>query len=223
MRQVPRHRIIAGVVLGALPLLLSTGCSFDFSIGGPGSVSAEEVAEKSMEMLAEQPAGAPDEFTCSEDLPAEVGAEIRCELTNGGESVGVTITTTSVDGDRAEWDIKVDDAPAEDTAAEDEGAAQDEGAAEDGAAEETGGDENSTAASGGEVPVSEVIEQSTTALEAEGYAPENLACTSTSLRAEVGAEMSCNFFEDSVYHDVTITVTTVEGSSVLWNIQVDEA
>jgi hypothetical protein len=107
-----RGRIISGAVLGALPLLLATGCSFDFSFGGPSAVHADEVAKQSSTMLAEEVGQAPpDDFTCSEDLPAEVDAEIRCELVDGDQTYGVTITTTSVDGDRVQWHILVDDAP----------------------------------------------------------------------------------------------------------------
>ncbi len=109
MRQVRQNRLITGAVLSTLPLLLITGCSFEFSIGGPSAVPADEVAEQSSEMLAEQIGQAPDELTCPEDLPAEVDAEIRCELTHGGESLGVTITTTSVEGNDVGWTIQVDE------------------------------------------------------------------------------------------------------------------
>ncbi|WP_306367380.1 DUF4333 domain-containing protein [Nocardiopsis sp. CC223A] len=111
MQQIRGNRVITGAVLGALPLLLVTGCSFNFSIGGPRAVDAETVAERSSEMLAEQVGQTPDSFTCADDLPAEVGAEIRCELTSGGDTLGATVTVTAVDGDNVEWDIKVDDAP----------------------------------------------------------------------------------------------------------------
>ncbi|WP_033303235.1 DUF4333 domain-containing protein [Nocardiopsis alkaliphila] len=207
MRRIPHNRILVGTVLGTLSVLLATGCSFDFSLGGPGVIEAEQVAEKSSEMLAEQIGEAPDEFTCSEDLPAEVGAEIRCELTHGGESLGVTVTTTSVDGDQAEWDIKVDEAPADDTAA----------------GEDSGSEDNSTAASGGQVSNTEVINQTSTVLEAQGHSPENFTCNDTHLVAEVGAELGCQFMENGATHHITVTVTSVEGDNVLWDIEFDEA
>ncbi|MFD6949347.1 hypothetical protein A6A08_12655 [Nocardiopsis sp. TSRI0078] len=221
MRQVRRKPAI-GVALGALPLVLATGCSFSF--GGPGSVDADQVAQRSSEMLAEQIGQAPDEFTCPEDLPAEVGAEVRCELTHGGESLGVTVTTTSVDGDNVQWDVQVDETPAGDTAAEDDTAAEEGGAAQDDAAEETAAADNATAvASDGQVSATEVVEQSTAALQAAGRSPQNFACTSSHLRAEVGAEMSCNFFEDGVLHNVTVATTSVDGGTVTWDIRVDES
>ena len=205
MRQIRRHRIITGAALGALPLLLSTGCSFDFSFGGPGAVAADEVAERSSEMLAEQIGQAPDDLTCAEDLPAEVGAEIRCELTEGGESLGVTITTTSVDGSDVQWDVQVDDAPADGAAADD-----------------TSEDDTGAVASGGAVPADQVAQQSSAQLETlVGHAPEDFTC-SENLPAEVGAEIRCNLVDGGMNYGVTITTTSVDGSDVQWDILVDE-
>ncbi len=42
-----------------------------------------------------------------------MGAEIRRELTEAGQTYGATVTTTSVDGDNAEFDVQVDDEPKE--------------------------------------------------------------------------------------------------------------
>lgn len=214
MQQFRRHGIIAGLALGALPLLLATGCSFDFSVGdleavdtsdavdAVGAVDAAEVAEKSSAMLAEQVGETPDDFTCSEDLPAEVGAEIRCELTHGGESLGVTVTTTEVDGSDVNWDVKVDDAPTGDAAEVQDG--------------------SSAVANNGQVSNTEVINQSTPALEAAGHSPENFVCSDTHLLAEVGAQLGCQFIENGTTQHITVTVTSVEGSDVKWDIHFDE-
>ncbi|MFE1169868.1 DUF4333 domain-containing protein [Nocardiopsis sp. NPDC058789] len=127
-----RSGIAVGTALGAL--LLATGCSFEWSIGNTepvgggdateasdagsgeetagGDAAAVDVAEverQSSERLAEQVGQAPDDFTCPGDLPAEEGAEMRCELTHGGQSLGVTLTVTSVDGGDVNWDVLVDE------------------------------------------------------------------------------------------------------------------
>lgn len=217
MRRISSDRIIAGAALGALPLLLA-GCSFSF--GGPGAVPADDVAEQSSEMLGEQVGQAPDDFTCADDLPAEVDAEIRCELVDGYETYGVTITTTSVDGDNVEWDILVDETPVGADTAVEEG----DGTEEGGAAEETGaGDGTNGAADSGQVTNTEVINQTTPVLEAEGHSPENFVCSETHLVAEVGAELDCQFSENGTTRDITVTVTSVEGTNVLWDIQLHEA
>ncbi|CAL9415869.1 MULTISPECIES: DUF4333 domain-containing protein [Nocardiopsis] len=213
MRQTGRRRVITGTALGAVSLLLSTGCSFEFSIGGPDAVGAEQVAERSSEMLAEEVGQTPDGFTCPEDLPAEVGAEIRCELTADGQTLGVTVTTTSVDGDDVQWDVEVDDAQV----AED--------AAGDGAGEDTGGGaggDGGTAASDGVVPAEQVAQQSAAQLEAVvGRAPEDFSCPQ-GLPAEVGAEIRCNLVDGGMNYGVTITTTSVDGDDVQWDIEVDD-
>ncbi|MCP3015726.1 DUF4333 domain-containing protein [Nocardiopsis dassonvillei] len=207
MRQAGQRRVITGTALGAVSLLLSTGCSFQF---GTGAVDAEQVAERSSEMLAEEVGQTPDGFTCPEDLPAEVGAEIRCELTADGQTLGVTVTTTSVDGNDVQWDIEVDDAPAGDTAAE------------DGAGEDTGGDGGTSAASDGVVPAEQVAQQSAAQLEAAvGRAPEDFSC-SQGLPAEVGAEIRCNLVDGGMNYGVTVTTTSVDGNDVQWDIKVDD-
>ena len=76
-----------------------------------GTVPADEVAQKSSDALAEVVGQAPEDLTCSQGLPAQVGAEIRCNLVDGGMNYGVTVTTTVVDGANVQWDIQVDDAP----------------------------------------------------------------------------------------------------------------
>lgn len=210
MRRTGRRRVITGTALGAVSLLLTTGCSFEFSIGGPDAVDAEQVAERSSEMLAEQVGQTPDDLTCAEDLPAEVGAEIRCELTADGQTLGVTVTTTSVDGDDVQWDVKVDDAPAGDDAAE------------DGAGGGVGGDDGAAAASDGVVPAEQVAQQSAAQLEAVvGQAPEDFSC-SQGLPAEVGAEIRCNLVDGGTNYGVTITTTSVDGTDVQWDIKVDD-
>ena len=53
------------------------------------------------------------DVSCPDDLEAEVGAETRCTLSVEGDSkeYGVTVTVTSVEGDTANFDVKVDDEP----------------------------------------------------------------------------------------------------------------
>lgn len=111
MRQVKQGRAVAGASLGALAMLLASGCSFDFSIGGPAAVDSEDVAEQASLELEQQIGRAPDDLTCSEDLPAEVDSSIRCELTDGGQTYGVTVTTTAVEGSDVEFDVLVDEQP----------------------------------------------------------------------------------------------------------------
>lgn len=112
MSQVRQGRAVAGASLGVVAMLLATGCSFDFSIGGPAAVASEDIAEQAALELEQQVGRAPDDLTCSEDLPAEVDSSVCCELTDGGQTYGVTVTTTSVEGSDVEFDVLVDEQPA---------------------------------------------------------------------------------------------------------------
>ncbi|MGP3966549.1 DUF4333 domain-containing protein [Streptomyces sp. 6N223] len=109
MRQIRRNLAVSGMTLAALSLLLSTGCS-----GSDPVVEREEVEQQSLATLEEQYGqGAPKDVTCHEDLPAEVGATIRCEVTGEGPTYGATVTTTSVDGDDTQFEIQIDETPME--------------------------------------------------------------------------------------------------------------
>lgn len=91
--------------LAALALLAA--CS------GSAAVSAADVEEQA-EIQLEQQVGQRPDITCAEDLPAEVGASIECELTADGlpDTYGVTMTVTDVaDDGNVGFDIKVDEEP----------------------------------------------------------------------------------------------------------------
>lgn len=97
------------VVLGALAL---TACSGGRTVEPlPPDVVADQVADALEEEVGVRPVVA-----CSEELPAEVGAEVVCDLTTAGapETIyPVTATVTSVDTDTGEvkFDVSVADAP----------------------------------------------------------------------------------------------------------------
>ncbi|WUS97537.1 DUF4333 domain-containing protein [Streptomyces sp. NBC_00708] len=76
-----------------------------------GSVDKAEVARQGKAALAAQVGKQPDSFTCPENLPAKVGATIRCQLADSGKQYGVTVTAKSVVGGKVNMDFKVDETP----------------------------------------------------------------------------------------------------------------
>lgn len=73
-------------------------------------VDAGEVEEAVREALTAEVGQEPESVEYDGDLPAEVGASIRCILTaTDGVRIGVTVSTTSVDGDDVDFEILVDD------------------------------------------------------------------------------------------------------------------
>ncbi len=87
-------------------VLLGAACSTTLT------VSKDQVAQQINDQLTQQVGQSPDSVTCPQDLPGQVGATMRCTLTAGGESYGVTVTVTSVEGTNVKFNIQVDDAPA---------------------------------------------------------------------------------------------------------------
>ncbi|PFG37858.1 uncharacterized protein DUF4333 [Georgenia soli] len=109
MRRTGRAARRVSVVLATLALV---ACSGGRSVE---PLAPDVVAEKIADALEEE-VGVRPVVACSEELPAEVGAELVCDLTTAGapETIyPVTATVTSVDPDTGEvkFDVSVADAP----------------------------------------------------------------------------------------------------------------
>ena len=97
-------------LLIATPVLLA-----GLAACGGAVVTAEDTAQKAEDALEEQ-LGVRQEISGPDDLDAEEGARTRCVLTTAGDDpvqFGVTVTVTSVEHDRVNFDIEVDDAPSD--------------------------------------------------------------------------------------------------------------
>lgn len=88
------------IIVAPLMLALSA-CS--------ATVAQENVEGQIAQQLAEQVGETPDSVSCPGDLPAEVGAKMECTLTEGGQTLGVTVTVTSIEGSTVNFDIDVAD------------------------------------------------------------------------------------------------------------------
>lgn len=92
-----------GTLIGTGLLLLSA-CG-----GGAKAVSQAEVEKQVSEQLAAQVGQTPDSVDCPGDLSAEKGTTMRCSLTAGTDTLGVTLTVTAVEGTNVKFDIQVDE------------------------------------------------------------------------------------------------------------------
>lgn len=72
-----------------------------------GVVDGQVVAQAVFDQLAATVGKQPDKVSCP-DLPATVGASVRCDLVAGADTLGVTVTTSSVEGAKVDFDIAVD-------------------------------------------------------------------------------------------------------------------
>jgi hypothetical protein len=100
-----RISVIAGVAGAAALLFGSAACSSETVVDKAGL--ATEVSKQ----LSSTVGHAPESVTCPEDVTAKVGATTTCDLSDAGETYGVKVTITSVEGTDVKFDMKVDDKP----------------------------------------------------------------------------------------------------------------
>ena len=100
-----RMKAIAAVAGAAGIILVGSACSSEMA------VDKDALAKEVSSQLASEVGHEPESVTCPEDLTGKVGATTTCTLSDAGESYGVTVTVTSVDGSDVKFDMKVDEAP----------------------------------------------------------------------------------------------------------------
>ncbi|MEV0743964.1 DUF4333 domain-containing protein [Streptomyces sp. NPDC050273] len=207
MQQSTGSRIAVRAAGALLAVAFAAGCSASV---GSKEVSKDEVAKQASAALGKQVGREPDDVTCEDDLKAEVGATIRCELTDGGEKQGMTVTAKSVDGDKVKMDFKVDEAKGGGASAE----------PTDAASKDTG---TGTGAGGQSVNRAEVARQGKAALTAQvGKAPDAFSCAED-LPAEVGATIRCQLASEGKQYGVTVTAKSVVNGKVSMDFKVDDA
>ena len=75
------------------------------------TVDKNQVANTISDKLTEQAGRKPDSVTCPDNLKGTEGATLRCQLTDGNQKFGVTVTVTGVDAGTVNFNIQVDDQP----------------------------------------------------------------------------------------------------------------
>jgi hypothetical protein len=93
--------------LALLSLLVTALTACSVSIGTP-KVGEADLERSVKDSLTEKVGQEPDAIDCPGDLTGKEGTTMRCTLTAGGDTLGVMLTVTSVDGDTVKYDIAVD-------------------------------------------------------------------------------------------------------------------
>jgi hypothetical protein len=75
------------------------------------TVDKNQVATTISDKLTEQAGRKPDSVTCPDNLKGAEGATLRCQLADGTQKYGVTVTVTGVDAGTVNFNIQVDDQP----------------------------------------------------------------------------------------------------------------
>ncbi|WP_280263957.1 DUF4333 domain-containing protein [Nocardia abscessus] len=96
---------IRSVALLSLLAAALTACSV--SVGTP-KVQEADLEKSVKDSLTEKVGQEPDSIDCPGDLTGKEGATMRCTLTAGADTLGVTLTVTSVEGDTVKYDIEVE-------------------------------------------------------------------------------------------------------------------
>ena len=103
------RRPFGSVVWAAAAVATAVACSF--SAGSSVSVAKSDLAREISAQLEKQVGRAPESVDCPEDLKGEVGATTRCTHNDAGETYGVDVNVTKVEGADVKIDLKVDDQP----------------------------------------------------------------------------------------------------------------
>jgi hypothetical protein len=103
------RRLLGSAVWAAAAVTTAVACSFSAST--TPTVDKGELAKEISAQLKNQVGRAPESVDCPDDLKGEVGAKTRCTLTDAGETYGVNVDVTKVDGTDVKFGLKVDDHP----------------------------------------------------------------------------------------------------------------
>jgi Domain of unknown function (DUF4333) len=144
-----------------------------------------------------------DSADCPSDLKGEVGQSIVCKATRGDQTFDVKVTVTSVDGNTINFDIeRVGGTPTSSAPAS-----------------STSGDV-STADPSSTVDGKNVAQSVFDQLAENGKQVDKVSCPD--LAAQVGATQRCSLVSGTETYGVTVTVTSVQGTDVKFDIQVDQ-
>ena len=102
-------RLLGSAVWAAAAVATAAACSF--SAGTSVSVDKDAVGKEISANLEKQVGRVPESVECPENLEGKVGVTMRCTLSDSGETYGVTVTVTKVEGADVKFDIAVDDEP----------------------------------------------------------------------------------------------------------------
>jgi len=141
-----------------------------------------------------------DSSDCPTDLQGEAGQSIVCKATKGAEAFDVRVTVTEVAGDTINFTIERVGGPAP--------------AATPAATRDT---DTPTAP---KVEGKSVAQSVLTQLMADGKQVDEVSCPD--LPAAVGATQRCSLRAGNDTYGVTVTVTSVQGTDVKFDIQVDQ-
>jgi hypothetical protein len=166
-------------------------------LAGCGKIATDDSVEEQVKSQL-----GTDSADCPTDLKGEQGQSIICKATRGDQTFDVKVTVTSVDGNTINFDIERVTAPPADAPASNT------------AADVSSTDPSQTV--DGKNVAQSVFDQ----LVSNGKQVNQVSCPD--LTAQVGASQRCTLMSGTQTYGVTVTVTSVQGTDVKFDIQVDQ-
>lgn len=99
-------RRLPAALAAALAVAALAGCS----ALSDRSVPRSDLENAVQELMEEQSGQQVESVSCDGDLAGEVDASVHCTATVDGEPVGLTVTTTDVDGNDVRYEVRNDTA-----------------------------------------------------------------------------------------------------------------
>ena len=174
----------------------AAGLALTAVLGGCGKIATNDSVEQQIKAQL-----GTDNADCPDDLKGEVGRSIVCTAKRGDDSFDVKVTVTSVEGDTINFDIERVAPPTSAPAAP--------------ATEVT-----STAPAAATVDGKNVAQSVFDQLASNGKQVNQVSCPD--LEARTGASERCTLVSGTETYGVTVTVTSVQGADVKFDIQVDK-
>jgi Domain of unknown function (DUF4333) len=103
------RRLLGSALWVAAAITTVAACSF--SAGTSVSVDKDELAKEISAQFEKQVGRAPESVECPDNLKGDVGATTRCTLDDAGNTYGVDVNVTKVEGTDVRFDLKFDDEP----------------------------------------------------------------------------------------------------------------
>lgn len=181
-------------------LVTASGCGFSV---GKFWIEEDTLEKQVSERLAEEVGETPDKIDCPSRLDGEVGKKMRCTLTEDGDSRGLTITVTEVEGGDISYNVLVDE----------------DG---DAAADPSTGPESSSGASAADPQVPEdMLESEISRLLTQqvGQTPDEVDCPGP-LDGAPGTTMECTLIDGDARLPVKVEATGIEGTEVKFHFEV---
>lgn len=173
--------------------LLAATAACSVSFNAGSSLDRADVEQTLAKVLEEETGTKPDKIECPGDLEGKLDTTMECTLTNDSAEYVVKLTVTKVDGLDVRFDYKV------------------ASTAKDGSTPEVAFAETML-----EERVSSILEEEV------GQRPDKIDCPGD-LAGKVGETMRCTLSAGTDEIGLTVTVTEVEGTSMNFNVEVDES